>query len=104
MASSSDDSSGSEPKGAKVLDITDRLPHVVLGDNPAGRVAVKLLAVLTNDDGEPHVHLAALMLTSFALQKMLKSVGNSEEQMNYIRERACEIAENMTIEVGVKET
>jgi hypothetical protein len=88
---------------AKVLDIRDRLPPLVLGDNPCGRVATKLLAVLTNDENEPYVHIAALIVTSHTLQRLLKEgYGTSEEEMHYIRERAHEMAENMRVELTFK--
>ena len=93
-----------EPKGAKILDIRDRLPPVVFGDNPAGRVATKILALLINDENEPYVHIAALMITSITLQRLLKE-GNppvSEEEMQYIRMRAMEMADGVRIVIGVK--
>lgn len=96
--------SDEELKGAKVIDIRDRLPPVVFGDNPAGVVATKILALLINDENEPYVHIAALMLASITLQRLLKEGDPpaSEEEMQYIRERAMEMADGVRIEIGIK--
>lgn len=94
----------SKPPMGKVIDIRDRLPPVVFGDNPAGAVATKILAMLVNDENEPYVHIAALMITSITLQRLLKE-GNPpvpEAEMQYIRERAMEMADNVRIEIGFK--
>lgn len=103
MPSSEDDSKESKTEGAKILDIRDRLPPVVFGDNPSGRMATKLLKVLTADDGQPYEHIAALMMVSHTLQRILKDgFGTSEEEMQYIRERAYEITENIHITINFK--
>lgn len=92
-----------EPPSAKILDIRDRLPPLVFGDNPAGRVATKLMAVLTNDENEPYVHIAALIVTSVTLQRLLKEgYGISEVDMMYIRERAMELAESLQVNMTFK--
>lgn len=104
VASSNDESPPSEPEGAKILDIRDRLPPVIFGDNPSGNLAVALLkTIMEQDEGKPHVWLAALMLTSFSLQRMLKE-GYSvpEEKMRVIREMAMEIADNTQINIDFK--
>src|SRR3972149_1929391 len=93
-----------EEETGKGIDIRDRLPPVVFGDNPAGVVATKILAMLVNDENEPYVHIAALMLTSITLQRLLKEGDPpaTEEEMQYIRERAMEMADGVRIEIGVK--
>lgn len=95
-----DDEKG--PEKSNVIDIRDRLPPLIFGDNATGRVAAKLFTVLINDESRPAEHLAALMITSIALQQnILKTLWNlSEAEMEEIRSEAMVIADGMR--VGVK--
>jgi|SRR5688572_18794528 len=104
MPSSNDDSEESKNKGGVVIDIRKHLPPVIKGSDPASNLAVAILKTITeSDEGKPHVWLAALMMSSFALQRMLKE-GHKvpEDKMNLIREHAMEIADNIRIEIGYK--
>jgi hypothetical protein len=102
MSHSSDDASKTS-SGATVIDIRDRLPTRVFGDNPAEVLASKLFKLLLDSDDLPHDRLGAVMLASFALQKAFTSVCHmTEEELRYTRERAQEIAENVDIDFTLK--
>ena len=96
--------SDSDDEGGKVIDIRDRLPPVAFGESPTGVVAAKLFTVLINDNSRPAEHLAALMVTSIALQQNIlkEGWGLDEEAMRRIREEAMVIADGMRITVELK--
>jgi hypothetical protein len=100
------DGSGEKPKN-NVVDICDRLPPLIFGDSKVGRVAVRLFSVLSENEDEatPSDHIAALMITSIALQqKVLKEGwGLSEEELDIIRSDAMVLADGMRIHVRLKE-
>jgi hypothetical protein len=103
--SSDDDSKEQElPKGAKILDIRDRLPPVISGDNPSGNLAVALLkTIIERDEGKPHIWFAGLMMTSYALQRLLTNGwGVDEEKLRVIFAKAMEIADNTQINIDFK--
>lgn len=103
MGSSNDDSNDSE-LGAKVLDIRDRLPLRVFGDNPTGELATKLFKMMLEEGGpQPHVWFASLMVTSYAFQRMLKQVyGVEHDKMQAIFAKALEDADSMEINIQPK--
>ena len=93
-----------EPDKSNVIDIRDRLPPLIFGDNATGRVAAKLFTVLINDPSSPAEHIAALMITSIALQQNILKQGlnYSEKQLDEIRAEAMVIADGMRVGVTWK--
>ena len=93
-----------EPDKSNVIDIRDRLPPLIFGDNATGRVAAKLFTVLINDPSSPAEHIAALMLTSIALQQNVLKAGwkLSEDELDAIRAEAMVIADGMRVTVKLK--
>lgn len=56
-----------------------------------------------NDPGQPHEHLAAVMLASRTLQRLLsEGYGYTEEQMSEIRSAALELADSLHIKINFK--
>ena len=100
----STDDDSKEPEGAKILDLRDRLPPVISGDNPSGNLAVALLKlIIERDEGAPHVWFAGLMLTSYTLQRLLKDGWHTDpEKMRLIFDRAMEIADTTQISIDFK--
>lgn len=105
MSTSSDDDAPVEETGmGKILDIRDRLPPHIFGDNPTGNLSVRIFEMLINDPNEPYVHLAALILVSRTLQRLLSDGHKaSEDQIRYVWDRALEIADNTRVEIGFKD-
>lgn len=61
--------------------------------------------IIEHDTGKPHIWLAALMMTSFTLQRMLKDGYKvPEEKMRVIREAAMELADGIKINIDFKGT
>jgi hypothetical protein len=108
MTSSDDDSKEpkqpKQPEGAKILDLRDRLPPVLFGEDEAGNLAVVICKAITErDTGDPVVWFAALMMSSFALQRLLLD-GHKipREKMRVIFENAQVMADQFHINVGIK--
>jgi hypothetical protein len=101
---SNDDSNGSEEVGAQVIDIRDRLPPHIFGDNPTGKLAVKIFKLILDEGGPtPHVWFAALMVTSFAFQRLLKNIFHVQhEKLVVIFSKAQEEAESMDVNIQPK--
>jgi hypothetical protein len=111
MTTSSDDGSEESESNVKVfnvrgktLDITDRIP-VRLGSDATGRLAAKVMeTVIKYDEGKPHIWFAALMVTSYALQTLLRDGHKvSEETLREIFAQAMDLSESMRIDIKLKD-
>lgn len=105
MPSSNDDSGKFEDSLSNVVDIRDRLPAAFTGiKTPSTQLAAKILRVLSEDkEGKVYDHLAALIMTSHIIQKMLKeSCGFTEDEMQYMRAKALDITESITVNLSFK--
>lgn len=65
---------------------------------------MRIFEMLTSDPSEPYEHLAALILVSRTLQRLLvEGHKATEDQMRYIWDRALEIADNTRVQIGYKD-
>jgi hypothetical protein len=100
---SSDKEDSNEEVGAKVLDLRDRLPPHIFGDNATGALAGKIFKLILEEGGPPHRWFAALMATSYAYQRLLKNVYHVEHgKLQVIFAKAQEEADSMDINIQPK--
>ena len=102
--SSGGGSNESDPPLAKILDLRDRLPPVLKGNDPSCNMGVAILkTIIQHDQGNPHEWFAGLMLASHALQRMLRDKDQVDtQQMQSILAQAMEIADTTRIHIGFK--
>lgn len=105
MTSSNDDSTGGKKSNeSNVIDLRDRLPAVMFGEHPAGKLAAELMKVISKGNELAYEQIAALMMVSHTIQNVLRHGHNaSEEDLTHIMERAIEITDNTRIRIELKQ-